>query len=139
MLATLREASRQNEEKGSAMLSPLPKTVEVTDEAAWAAWMESTSESDYGRAIVAYTKAWARLMQQRINDGEQLENIAEHTSRIADPPGPNEMTLLMHGTAVEALVLHWKYGEQLRKWHNAQYGMGEDFEGIVNPGIAGTL
>jgi hypothetical protein len=39
----------------------------------------------------------------------------------------------MYGYAVNALSQSWKYGEELRKWHNTDYGYEGD--GIVNPAV----
>ncbi|WP_239255521.1 hypothetical protein [Listeria ilorinensis] len=39
----------------------------------------------------------------------------------------------MYGAAVAALAHCWKYGEELKKWHNGQYG--HEGDGVVNPAI----
>lgn len=40
----------------------------------------------------------------------------------------------MYGGAVAALSQFWKYGEELRRWHNKEWGH-EDTDGVVNPAV----
>jgi len=40
----------------------------------------------------------------------------------------------MYGCAVSMLSQCWKYGEELRRWHNKEWGH-EDTDGIVNPAV----
>jgi len=39
----------------------------------------------------------------------------------------------MYGASVQVLSQCWKYGEDLRKWHNKEYN--HEGEGVVNPAI----
>lgn len=43
------------------------------------------------------------------------------------------ITRFMYGCAVETLCEFWKYGEELRMWHNQKYDYSG--EGIVNSAI----
>ena len=114
----------------TAKLATAPE-IEISNKAAWEEW-KAYNRDDYGRAIVAYAERWARLMQIEISSGKELDDIAEATSSEADIDG---ITGFMYGTAVSALAATWEYGDQLRKWHNKQYGITEDTEGVVNPAI----
>lgn len=92
---------------------------------------EEKNTDSYGARIIGYAKDWARLMQAGMAEGKKLEDIAEETSREADYDG---ITGFMYGAAVATLKGYWKYGEELRVWHNKQYG-AEDSEGVVNPAV----
>ena len=113
-----------------AKLADAP-AMEIADEATWQSWKDKNQDS-YGGGVIAYAERWARLMQVEINAGKKLEDIADTTSHEADIDG---ITLLMYGAAVHTLATSWKHGDQLRKWHNKQYGVSEDTEGTVNPAI----
>ena len=56
--------------------------------------------------------------------------IAGRASHDADVNG---ITGFMYGCAVNVLSQVWKYGEELRVWHNKQYG--HEGDGIVNPAV----
>jgi hypothetical protein len=59
-----------------------------------------------------------------------LREIAEPTSFELGFLG---ITGFMYGAAVQILSKCWKHGEDLRKWHNNEYG--HEGEGVVNPAI----
>lgn len=72
----------------------------------------------------------ASMMEQEIEKGSKLRDIAERTSHEADTEG---ITGFMYGCAVNILVHVWVYGEELRRWHNHEYDY--DGDGVVNPAI----
>jgi hypothetical protein len=92
----------------------------------------------YGRGVYIYAERWARLMQLGIKSGKQLEDIAEKTSREADVDG---ITGFMYGCAVSILSQGWKYGEDLRRWHNKKIQIGNEGDraneegGVLNPAM----
>ncbi len=45
------------------------------------------------------------------------------------------MSGFTYGYAVSILCECWKYGDELRRWHNKMWGAPEDAEGVVNPAI----
>ena len=96
----------------------------------WEDMAEKNSHDPYGRGIVAYARRWAKLMQVEISKGRKLEEIAQQSSYDADLDG---ITGFMFGCAVGALSEFWIYGEQLRRWHNGEYGYSGD--GVVNPAV----
>ena len=69
-------------------------------------------------------------MEEKIENGEKLSDIAESTSHEADVEG---ITGFMYGCAVSVLSNVWEYGDELRKWHNKEYDYEGD--GVVNPAI----
>jgi hypothetical protein len=103
----------------------------VRNPAAWQGWNDNNTDL-YGSAVIRYAEMWARLMQAGIDGGAALEGIAEETGDAADTEG---ITGFMYGAAVHCLATCWVHGDQLRKWHNGRYGVGEDAEGTVNPAI----
>lgn len=88
--------------------------------------------------MVTYAERWARLMQKEMADGKKLEEVADATSSEADLEG---ITGFMYGCAVSALASGWKYGDQLRRWHNLKTQIGNEGEkanesgGTLNPAL----
>lgn len=74
-------------------------------------WKNTNSNDGYGRAIFSYAEKWADLMEERINAGAKLEDIAEKTSHEADTEG---ITGYMYGAAVSILSEHWIMGAELK-------------------------
>ena len=84
----------------------------------------------YGSGVVRYAERWADMMEQEMESGKTIIDIAETTSHKADTEG---ITGYMYGCAVSILSQVWEHGEELRKWHNKKYGYEDD--GTVNPAI----
>lgn len=102
-----------------------------TTAAEWEEWQQKNSDP-YGSGVVRYTERWANMMEAEIAQGKALKDIAKQTSHDADTEG---ITGFMYGCAVGALSHFWIHGEELRKWHNKDYGVAETEEGVVNPAI----
>ena len=119
-----------------AKLADAPE-MEVSDEATWQTWKDKNQDS-CGGGIIAYAERWARLMQAELAAGKKLENVAKTTSREADTDG---ITGFMYGAAVQTLATSWKYGEELRRWHNLDTQLGDEGEkanesgGVLNPAL----
>lgn len=64
------------------------------------------------------------------HEGVTVAQIADKASRAADIDG---ITGFMYGCAVNVLSQVWKYGEELRRWHNKEYDYEGD--GVVNPAV----
>lgn len=92
--------------------------------------VEIFNHNIYSKFVIDYMIRWADMMEECISNGEKINNIAEETSHRADTEG---ITGFMYGCAVDLLSQFWKYGEQLKIWHNSQYGY--EGEGTVNPAI----
>lgn len=94
-------------------------------------YVETNSKDGYSRAVVDYAEYWAKLMQIEISKGgTSIKDIADETQQ---PLGFLGITGFMYGCAVNTLVHFWRFGEELRKWHNKEYG--HEGEGVVNPAI----
>ena len=91
---------------------------------------KSKNTDGYGACIYDYAEGWAKLMQVEMSKGKLLKDVAEKTSFEMDFLG---ITGFMYGASVQVLSQCWKYGEELRKWHNKEYN--HEGEGVVNPAI----
>lgn len=96
----------------------------------WNQMVEVNSKDPYGNGVVEYARRWAKYMQKLIAEGKTVVEIAEKASHDCDIEG---ITGFMYGCAVNALAQYWKYGEELRKWHNKDYGY--EVDGVVNPAV----
>lgn len=91
---------------------------------------KSKNNDGYGACIYEYAEGWAKLMQVEISKGNKLNDIAAKTSFEMGFLG---ITGFMYGASVQILSKCWKYGDELRKWHNKEYGYEGD--GVVNPAV----
>lgn len=84
----------------------------------------------YGKCTVDYAEGWAKLMQIEISKGKTIEECASDASFGLDFLG---ITGFMYGCAVGILSQYWVHGEELRVWHNNEYGVKGN--GVVNPAV----
>jgi len=105
-------------------------TIELKDEEIWKDFVDK-NQDPYGKGCVVFAENWAKLMQKHMSEGISLQNCASADSHLADTDG---ITGFMYGAAVHMLALCWKHGEELRKWHNKDYGQ-PDAEGTINPAV----
>lgn len=94
------------------------------------------SSSNLDRLVIEYALAWGIEMQKAMKNGAKLADVADQLSHDVD----NGMSGFSHGLAVAFLCRYWKHGEELRRWHNRQYGVSDDesktHKGkVVNPAI----
>ena len=73
------------------------------------------NKDPYGNAVFVYAEKWAELMERALKEGGVLTKIAQKLSHDADTDG---ISGFMYGAAVATLAGCWKFGEELRKWHN---------------------
>lgn len=111
--------------------------MEISNEEAWKSWVDHNTDP-YGAACVRYAERWADLMEQRMANDAELEDIAKEASHEADTEG---ITGFMYGYAVQILAGCWKHGERLRKWHNLDTQLGtegikaNEDGGVLNPAL----
>lgn len=127
--AAYRAAQEAKEQALFAKLETLPAM--ERDEQSWQAIV--VKQGEFGAGILAYAETWARLMQAEMANGKTLEEVANPTSFEADTP--YGMSGATHGLAVWTLTQTWKYGEELRRWHNKDHDVDPDQPGVVNPAI----
>ena len=120
---------RQAEEKAHLEKRIEGIEIELIKPNIWNEFKEKNTDP-YGSATIQYAEYWAKLMQVDIESGLTIKECADTTSHEADVEG---ITGFMYGMAVNILSQCWKYGEDLRKWHNAKYK--HDGEGVVNPAV----
>lgn len=109
--------------------------LEFKDERAkaiWKRWCKRNFRHRYTRCIVKFASCWGKHMQSIMNNPEKSLELIAHESSYAS--NINGITVYMYGCAVAILAECWKYGEQLRKYHNTQYGC-PDAEGVINPAV----
>ena len=103
-------------------------------------WQEGldNNQDSYGSCCYRYAEAWANLMEEKMDAGADLKDIAKDTSHEADTEG---ITGFMYGCAVQALAYCWEHGEELRQWHNLDSQIGSEGEEanesghVLNPAI----
>jgi len=131
----MEECERKQREKENAvksLLSSAPPNMALKDSEGWKKCCEANSDG-YGKAVIDYAEQWARIMEARMANGEQLGNIADECSHIADTDG---ITGFMYGCAVSILSKVWKHGEELRLWHNIKTQIHKEGE---NANASGTV
>lgn len=112
--------------------------MKLRDEQGWNEYEEKNSKDGYSLAVITFSKRWANLMEQRMDAGEKLEDIAKETSHQADTEG---ITGFMYGCAVQGLACYWEHGEELRRWHNIDTQIRDEgvkaneSGGVLNPAV----
>lgn len=105
-------------------------TVRHGQESEYQTFKENNISDPYMAVILAYAERWGGMMEQSIGDGFTLEEAAAHTKYEADTDG---ISGHMYGCAVNILSNYWKYGEDLRQWHNGEYGYKGN--GVIDPAV----
>lgn len=97
-------------------------------------WFDKNTDP-YGRACFTYADRWAEMMEKLIESStdEPMKVIVDNADRLSHEADIEGITGFMYGCAVSILSHCWKYGEDLRKWHNKEYNY--DGDGVVNPAI----
>jgi hypothetical protein len=127
----------EKERKRKALLAEPIKKFKLKDKKAWDKAVNNNHDP-YGKAAVTYAARWAWMMEQKLEKGEKLIDIAEQTSRDADAEG---ITGFMYGCAVSVLSHVWVHGEELRQWHNKDTQIGDEGDkanetgGVLNPAL----
>ncbi len=107
------------------------------DKDAWKEFEDKNSDP-YWSGVVRYAKKWAELMEEAMDNGEKIADIADKLSHEADTEG---ITGFMYGCAVSSLSEHWEHGEELRRWHNINTQIGTEGEkanesgSVLNPAL----
>ena len=96
-------------------------------------WYDKNSDG-YSRACFTYAERWAELMEKKVEEiGDAREAIIKYADDLSHEADIEGITGFMYGCAVSILSQYWEYGEELRKWHNKEYGY--DGDGVVNPAV----
>lgn len=98
----------------------------------WREYVRINSKDAYSACVITYAKRWAKYMQHLMKKhNKTVSEIADNASHLCDIEG---ITGYMYGCAVSVLSQCWKYGDDLKKWHNKEWGH-EDAEGVINPAV----
>lgn len=84
----------------------------------------------YLAGIFQYAERWGSMMEQELEKGATIAQVAARTGDRANTDG---ITGFMYGHAVRILSDYWEHGEELRQWHNQKYGYTG--QGTINPAI----
>ena len=104
-------------------------------------WLEGLQKNadPYGAAVFTFAENWANLMEEQLEKGCKLENVAKETSsQAAKDTG---ITGFQYGCAVSILAGTWEHGESLRQWHNLDTQIGTEGEKankkgtVLNPAL----
>lgn len=102
---------KENEVKCQKSIARGNAKFEIIDQASWDKGL-ANNQDDYGQAIYRYASRWAAKMEEGMNEGKKLEDIAGPTSFEVDEEG---ITGFMQGAAVSVLSHVWKHGKELKK------------------------
>lgn len=129
-----RKEYETNEAKEKAALDKIVKGIKIDiipgKEKEYQKYVEKNSSDGYSRAVIDYGEGWAKKMQIEINKGGTVKDIADAAQKGLGFLG---ITGFQYGCVVNGLSHFWKHGEELRKWHNKEYG--HEGNGVVNPAI----
>lgn len=97
-------------------------------------WLDKNTDP-YGRTCFTYAERWAEMIENLIESStdEPMKVIVNNADRLSHEADTEGITGFMYGCAVSILSQCWKYGEELRKWHNKEYNYEGD--GVVNPAV----
>lgn len=95
-------------------------------------YVAKNSNDGYSRGVIDYGEYWAKLMQIEIAKGRKVNEVADECRKNLGFLG---ITGFMYGCAVSALSHFWKHGEELRKWHNKEWGVPDNAKGVANPAV----
>lgn len=80
----------------------------------------------YGMAVFTWAEDWAELMEKEIEQGAEVKDIANRTSHESgDGQG---YTGFQYNCVVQTLGHCWKYGEELRRFHNLYVQINDEGE-----------
>lgn len=115
--------------------------MQIKNQEQWNSYLVN-NRGGYGEAVISYAKRWANMLEDALRSGEHgdkmekvLSAVGDETSHKADTEG---ITGFMYGAAVQILSECWQYGDELRVWHNASYGIGSNETRVVNPALLGV-
>jgi hypothetical protein len=128
------EKNSTNIKMSSVIVTPSASYPLANDSLAeeYAQYVNTNKEDGYSFAVVRYSAAFAQAAEQLISQGVAFSDAVKLVEFEVDDEG---ITGFMYGCAMKELSRFWKHGDELRKLHNARYGVSEDSTGVVNPAI----
>lgn len=101
----------------------------------WKKFLDNNTGTPSGDYMIPVAQRWAKLMQHEIeSNGKKLPEVAKRTYALADDRGVSGH---LYAHIVLVLSQTWQYGEDLRRWHNAEHGATEESANgrVVNPAM----
>jgi hypothetical protein len=118
--------------------------MQISNQDYWDKGLEANKDP-YGRRCFTYAEEWANLLEKRIpadaTEPQVMKIIVDHAKADSHTADTDGITGFMYGAAVSILSQCWKYGEQLRRWHNLDTQLGTEGEeankkgGVLNPAL----
>lgn len=118
--------------------------MQIIDQATWDKGV-ANNKDPYGARVYSYAKDWAEMLEKRMpenaTDAQAMRVIVDHADADSSAADPDGITGFMYGASVSVLSHVWKYGEQLRRWHNLRTQIGTEGEkanksgGVLNPAL----
>ena len=106
-------------------------TIAPNQHEAWENCKAINAKDGYSKCVIDYAILWAQYMEYLMaKHNKKLSEVWDSSSHSADIYG---ITGFMYGCAISILSSFWKYGEELRIQHNAQYH--HKGNGVVNPAV----
>ena len=96
--------------------------MKLSNQAIWDEFVRVNTD-DYSAAIVQFARAWAELMEKRIEHTDTVASCFKQTAHEADTVG---LSGFMYSCAVGVLAQCWIYGEELRRAHNRDTQIGTE-------------
>lgn len=76
-------------------------------------WKKINVGNGYGFDIFDFCEKWANLMEEEIEKGKSIEDVADKTSEIV---GRKEISNTMFDSALNILYKCWIHGYDLESW-----------------------
>lgn len=125
---------KYEKEQEEYMETPEYQELQFKDEEArkfWENFVEN-NRNGFGFCIFSYAEYWAKFMQHYMAKHEGV-TVAQIADKASHDVGVDGVIGFMNACATDILSKVWKYGEDLRKWHNKQYDYEGD--GIFSPAV----
>lgn len=108
----------------------------------------AANKDPYGHRCFTYAEDWANLLEKRIpanaTSAEVTRIVVDHARNDSATADTDGITGFMYGAAVSILSRVWKWGDELRRWHNLDIQIGNEGEranasgGTLNPALLST-
>lgn len=125
---------KYEKEQEEYLKTPEYQELQFKDEEArkfWENFVEN-NRNGFSFCIISYAEYWAKFMQHYMAKHEGV-TVAQIADKASHDVGVDGVIGFMNACATDILSKVWKYGEDLRKWHNKQYDYEGD--GIFSPAV----
>lgn len=100
-------------------------------------WKEQLRDcDDHTARVIAYSERLANIIEAAVPE-DRVDEFYEMATLMADAPEPKVITVIMYSYAIWGLARHWRFGDELKAWHNKRWSKdGLPFkviDGIIMP------